>query len=246
MSDAHTVAVVASRLETWAPRHTAESYDNVGLQVGRSSAVVTGIVVALDLTPQVIAEAETAGANLIITHHPLFFAPIKAITSASLVGSMALRMAEAGISHYAIHTNLDAARGGVSFALARQIGLENVTFLSERESDSDGTSTGLGAIGVLAPTMSTADFLAHVADSLGVPHLRHVSTPPREIRKVAVCGGSGSSLLDAALERGADAYVTADVKYHQFFDALDATGQPRLVYVDAGHYESEAVTEDLL
>ena len=241
-----TVEQIARRLEDWAPRETAESYDNTGLQLGRPEAEVTRGLIALDLTPAVIDEAKQLGANLIITHHPLFFAPIKALTSASLVGSMALRLAELGIAHYAIHTNLDVASGGVSFALAERLSLKKTRFLQERPASADGETYGLGAIGTLPNPMSGSAFLQFVASQLGLPSLRHVVAEDAMIATVAVCGGSGSSFLPAAIQAGADAYVTADVKYHQFFDALDSNGNPFIAYLDVGHYESEVFTEDLL
>jgi putative NIF3 family GTP cyclohydrolase 1 type 2 len=105
--------------------------------------------------------------------------------------------------------------------------------------------TGLGAVGTLAARLSSGDFLQHVCTALGTPAVRAIQAE-RPIRRVAVCGGSGSSFLPLALAAGADAYVTADLTYHLFFDALDAEGQPRLTYVDAGHYETERVTEELL
>ncbi len=241
-----TLAHIARRLEEWAPLETAESYDNSGLQLGRLEMEVTRGLIALDLTPAVVEEAGRTGANLVITHHPLFFAPIKALTSASLIGSMALRLAELGIAHYAIHTNLDVASGGVSFALANQLGLEGLRFLEERDPSAEGEPCGLGAMGSLAEPMPGADFLQHVAGSLGLSSLRHVMADNAVISSVAVCGGSGSTFLQTALREGADAYVTADVKYHQFFDALDASGHPAIAYLDVGHYESEVFTEDLL
>ncbi len=241
-----TVEQIARRLEAWAPPETAESYDNTGLQLGRPEGEVTGGLIALDLTPAVITEASRIGANLIITHHPLFFAPIKALTSESLIGSMALRLAELGIAHYAIHTNLDMVSGGVSFALADRLSLEKVRFLQERDPSAEGDACGLGAIGTLPGPMSGSAFLQFVASQLGLSSLRHVIAEDAVITSVAVCGGSGSTFLPTAIREGADAYVTADVKYHQFFDALDNDGHPAIAYLDVGHYESEVFTEDLL
>ncbi|MBO6575532.1 MAG: Nif3-like dinuclear metal center hexameric protein [Rhodothermales bacterium] len=238
-----TIAELTALLEEWAPAASAESWDNSGLQIGRPETTVTGVVVALDLTPAVIQEARRLGANLVITHHPMFFSPIKQITPATLVGSMALQLAESGLAHYAIHTNLDAAREGVSFALARKLGLNHLEFLQERADDSE---TGLGTVGEYDEPIPIEAFLARIADALAVNGVRHVSSPGMRVRRVAVCGGSGSSFLALALASAADAYVTADVKYHQFFDALNPDGTPALAYVDVGHYESEAMTEELL
>jgi dinuclear metal center YbgI/SA1388 family protein len=244
MGDA-TVRDIARSLEDWAPLSAAEPWDNPGLQVGRWDCRVTRGLIALDLTPEVIGEAEATGSNLIITHHPLFFEPIKAITASSLVGAMALGLAERQIAHYAIHTNLDAARGGVSFALARQLGIQDPEFLMPSDGEGE-TPRGIGTIGNLAEPVSLEDFLQLVASALGSPALRHSGDPHRLVERVAVCGGSGNAYLSAAVARGADAYVTGDVKYHQFFDALDPEGRPLIAFVDAGHYETEAETEALL
>lgn len=332
MSTHPTIADVARLLETWAPRATAESYDNVGLQLGDARRTVSGGIVALDLTHEVIDEALAAGANLIITHHPVIFRPAKQITSDSLTGHLLLRLAEAGMALYAIHTNLDNAEAGVSFALAETLGLHHVRLLNGKPdlrstvvfhfepqatdhlyavlqnigfghpeicqsdvrflpSHDDATTSpdghtltisidrwhvsklvallqgqlgsalrsyhvvptaeahahvGLGAIGELTEAESLATFLERVAVRLKADALRYVGDADQRIRRVAVCGGSGSSFINQALAADADAYVTADVTYHTWFNALDADGAPRLALIDPGHYETEAMTEDLL
>ncbi|MBN8589084.1 MAG: Nif3-like dinuclear metal center hexameric protein [Rhodothermia bacterium] len=128
-----TVREIAYFLEKWAPRAVAETYDNVGLQVGRMDMAVNGVLVALDLTHDVIDEAKRLGANLIITHHPNIFRPVKNVSDAGYVSYLALRLAEERIAHYAFHTNLDNAKDGVSFALAKLLGLGKVRFLDEKE-----------------------------------------------------------------------------------------------------------------
>lgn len=315
------LAEVAAALEAWAPPGTAQSYDNVGLHVGDARRRVERAVLALDLTPAVLAEAQERGATLIVTHHPLFFHPLRRLTAGGFVGELALRLAEAGIALYCIHTNLDAAPGGVSFALARQLGLEDVRFLDtlgealyrltaavpaphadaletaladagarrlrrvsllgpadEVQLDLEvarwdlGRLTqaleaahpaatphydvipveqpyrhaGLGAVGTLPAPEPLSRFLARIAERLGAESLRYAGDPEATVETVAVCGGSGSSFTPQAMAAGADAYVTADVTYHKFFDVLDAAGRPRMALIDAGHYETEAVTESLL
>lgn len=125
-----TVSDIARVLEEWAPRGLAQTWDNVGLQVGRPDAEVTRAVLALDMTPQVLEEARAMHAELIVTHHPLLFRGIKQVTPDDLVPSLVLGLAESGIALYSIHTNIDAARDGVSFELARRLGVQDVTFLS--------------------------------------------------------------------------------------------------------------------
>ncbi len=125
-----TVQEILEFLERWAPPATAQSYDNVGLQVGRLGADVTRAVVALDMTPDVLREAESVGAELIVTHHPLLFKGVKQLTEGPLVPELALRLAEAGVALVSAHTNLDAAVGGVNFELARRLGLQHVAVLT--------------------------------------------------------------------------------------------------------------------
>ena len=245
-----TIGDIGKALEAWAPRDSAQEYDNVGLQVGDARRAVTRALIALDLTPAVLAEAKQHEATLIITHHPLLFHPLRSVTADGFVSSLALRLAEAGIALYSIHTNLDAALGGVSFALADLLDLEDIRFLdpfgNEAPGDPSNAQTGLGALGRLDPPMPLSAFLQRVAERLQAGSLRYAGDLDATLETVAVCGGSGSSFTGQALRAGADAYVTADVTYHRFFDVLDTDGQPRMALIDAGHYETEALTESLL
>ena len=133
MEDLPTIATVTSALEAWAPPGSAQDYDNVGLQVGDASRSVQTGLLALDATPQVLEEAERIDADLIVTHHPLLYQGLDGVTADGYVSNLALRLAEAGIALYSIHTNLDAAPGGVSFALADRLGLTDVGFLDGYE-----------------------------------------------------------------------------------------------------------------
>lgn len=342
-----TVQHIAKALESWSPKNSAQNYDNVGLQIGRNNAAVTRCLIALDLTPHVIGEAIALGAELIITHHPNIFRPLKHVTNGGYVNEMALRLAENKIAHYAIHTNLDAAMNGVSFALAAQLGLQNVHFLEPFadsllkivvfvpethaaivrealrnagagnignyeacafETQGNGyfrplekahpaigevgtletvrelriemqvekwhlgkvisamkavhpyeevaydvyslqqpsTQVGMGAIGELPEAISLEDFLHGVCTALDTNVVRVAANPEKPIRKVAVCGGAGSSLIGLAQSKGADAFITADITYHFFFNTYNEHGTPEMAIVDVGHYESEAITEKLL
>ncbi len=248
-----TIGDVGEALEGWAPLGSAQEYDTVGLQVGDERRAVHRALIALDLTPAVLDEAKRHEATLIVTHHPLLFHPLRSLTTDGFVSSLALRLAEAGIALYSIHTNLDAAPGGVSFALAEHLGLEDIRFLDPFYDEADGypaeqphTQTGLGAIGRLAAPMLLSRFLQRVAERLQAGSLRYVGNLETPVETVAVCGGSGSSFTGQALRARAQAYVTADVTYHTFFDVLDTDGRPRMALIDAGHYETEAITESLL
>ncbi len=239
-----TIADVADFLEGWAPVSSAQSYDNVGLQVGDPAVAVETGLIALDMTPAVLREAKSLDASLVITHHPLIFHPLRRITPHAFHSNLALRLAESGIALYSIHTNLDAASGGVSFVLAETLGVRDVDFLTAF--DDGDRHVGLGAIGELDESMALDEFLGSVAKSLRAGSLRYAADPDRAIKRVAVCGGAGAEFVSAALAAGADAYVTSDVKYHVFFEVLDNEGLPRIAFIDAGHYETEAMTEELL
>jgi dinuclear metal center YbgI/SA1388 family protein len=243
-----TLQAISNALEIWAPPESAQSYDNVGLQVGDPDRAVRKVLIALDATPAVLEEAQNIGADLIITHHPLLFKPLRHLTPQTFVSNLAFRLAQSGIALYSIHTNLDAAPAGVSFALAHHLGLEDVRFLDifQNANDSGSKQTGLGAIGRLAAPETLTVFLKRVADRLEAPALRYTGTPDQPVQSIAVCGGSGSSLVAKAIEAGADAFVTADITYHIYFDALYVDGTPRIALIDAGHYETEFITEQLL
>ncbi len=343
-----TVSDLLAALDRWCPFALAMDWDNTGLNVGDPAADVSGGIVALDLTHDVLDEARAAGANVVVTHHPLVFKPLKRVVAGAGVGGLAHRCAREGVSHIALHTNLDVAPGGVSHALAADLGLVDVAVLVPTEgatlklvtfvppthadavraalagagaghigaylgcafesagtghfrpdeharpftgtapgtdeatnevrievevaralapravaalraahpyeqvvydliaAEQPSTTHGLGAIGRLPEPMTGEAFLAHVCRVLGEDALRVSGDAGRTIARVAVCGGSGSDFAGAALRAGADAYVTADVTYHRFFDTLDAHGAPAMLTVDARHDATERVAERLL
>jgi len=339
-----TVAEIIEVFEDWAPASTAESYDNVGLQLGSPADRVSRALVSLDLTPDVADEAVDLGVDLVVTHHPPIFKPVRAIRADDLVGSMLLRLARSGIALVAAHTNLDAARGGVSYALADVLGLRDLTTLSpstaatvklatfvpashvdavaEAMSSSGGgrigdytecafqvtgsgrfrvppdgnpaigapgsrafveevrlemeveraripgvvralveahpyeevaydvvhlenpsTRTGMGVVGDLAAPRRIDDFVGFVAERLDAGGIRFSADSDAMIRRVAVCGGAGSSLVGAARRAGADVLVTGDVSYHRYFEAMMPDGSFAMALIDAGHYETERPAE---
>lgn len=230
-------------LEEWAPQSTKLEYDNVGLLVGDHKQHVRKILACLDVTEDVADEAAAAGADLIIAHHPLIFKKLSRITRSDMTGSLICKLIRNDISLIAAHTNLDAAPGGVSHVMAERLGLQGVQFLKEEipAGDQGDASVGqnrqpagFGAIGSFPEPVSVEDFLSFVSDKLKCGGIRH-SGSPESIRKVAVCGGAGSFLAEEALRQQADAFVTSDLKYHDFF-----TETGSFLLVDAGHYETEA------
>ncbi len=219
------VCDVYNFINEFAPFKTAAGFDNAGFLIGDKSAEVTGITVALDCYAGVIDEAVKNGCNLIVTHHPVIFDPLKKITADSRV----YKLIKNGISVISAHTNLDAANGGVNDCLAKKIGLFNVTGVGETQ---DGVfEYRIGEINA----MPADDFAAHLAKVLGV-RVKYCGGKG-DISKVAICGGSGGSLLCEAAALGADALVTADCKHSAFVDA-DESGT---ALFDCGHFNTEDV-----
>lgn len=220
---------VTAALEQFAPLPLQEGYDNAGLQIGLTTErEVSGVLLCLDVTEKVVAEAEARGCNLIVAHHPLLFRPLRQIcgrTQAERVAAMALR---ADVAVYAAHTNLDNAPGGVSFEMAAQLGLEDVHFL---QPVGDG---GSGAVGKLPRALAAEEFLALVGRVFGSRVLLHNGFRGRKIERVALCGGAGDYLLGEAAAQGADCFLTGEVHYHTFFGYEET-----MLICALGHYESE-------
>jgi dinuclear metal center YbgI/SA1388 family protein len=330
-----TIGKFQDLLEEWIPPATAWKGDNCGIQVGRTGSKITNILLALDATLEVAHEAAARGANLIVTHHPLLFHPLRSLTEKSRAGEIALYLAEHKICLYAAHTNLDHVRGGVSFRMASLLGLQSVRTLSplpetlvkvavfvppshlekvakamhdagggrftnyqecsfrsegigtfkgmdeakpfigtkgilERTSEvklempvekwnlratmagmfrehpyeevaydisplhNENKEYGLGAIGEFTRPIPQEKLLPLVKKVFGTPFLRYTEKRTKMVKKVAVCGGAGSELVSEAIQQNADAFITADIKYHGFQDA-----EQNILLVDAGHFETE-------
>ena len=323
-------------IEEWAPPGAAWDKDNPGIQVGSGEKQIKNVFLTLDLNEKSLEQAITKKCNFIFTHHPLIFKPlIKINTGKDPKAKLIEKIIKNDITVFTAHTNLDFTKGGVSFVLAEALGLRNITFLENEESNQykivvhvpdkftvnvgtamfnagagkigeyekcsnlyKGIGTfegseksnpaigkklrfesvaedrfevivtewdlnkvisamkmvhpyeepaydiyplknkninyGAGAIGELKNPLTVNNFLTHICNSLKTGNLRYTKGTGRKIKKVAVCGGSGSDLLNKAIAAGADAFVTADVKYHSFQD-----GENKILFVDAGHYETE-------
>lgn len=242
MSTPVTVAQLAEFLESIAPLDLQEPYDNAGLLTGDPGMAVTGVLTALDMLEPVIDEAIAHGCNVVVAHHPIIFKGLKRLTGAHYVERVVIKAIRAGIALYAIHTNLDSVLDrGVNERIAQRLGLDDIRILASKAAGGYNGDVGMGAIGVLPDPISLTSFLAHLKGTMGCQVIRHTDWDTRPIRKVAVCGGSGSFLLIEALRAGADAFVTADYKYHEFFEA-----DGRILIADIGHYESEQFTINLL
>ena len=226
-----TVQDIASVIEEFAPLPLQEDYDNAGLQVGFRDRHVSAVMLCLDVTDEVLEEAIRRKCDMIVSHHPLIFRGLKNLTGADDTQRIAIRALEAGVAIYSAHTNLDSTWNGVSHEMAHMLGVTGIEVLSPRAGD---PRSGLGVIGDIEPTPKL-EFLRKVKEKFGVKALRYsTQSPALVIKRVALCGGSGASLIRDALSAGADLYVTGDVKYHDFTTyGLD------MVIADIGHYESE-------
>jgi len=324
-----------------APLTYQESYDNSGLQTGDPEAVITGVLLTLDCTLAVVEEAISQNCNLIITHHPVIFKPLKKLTGSNEVEQVIIKAIRHQIAIYACHTNLDNVLPGVNAKIAEKIGLVNTSILAPKKGDllklitfvplentdavlqalyaagagqignykncsfqSGGTGTftpnskakpflgkinqaeevnenrlevifpehlktavvealinthpyeevaydlyrtenqnqevGAGMVGELPEILSATNFITELKEKMELTAIRHTQLLNKPIRKVAVCGGAGSFLINSALNQQADVFITADLKYHDFFAA-----ENRIILVDIGHYESEVFTKDL-
>lgn len=227
------VSDILSFLEEKAPCGLKLEFDNVGHLVGRAGQEVHKVLVALDITDEVIEEAKEWGAELIVSHHPLIFFAVKSVTDESWVGRRILRMAEEGIAAICMHTNLDAAQGGVNDALMKALGAE--------VSETLDPVSGIGRIGELPEPMDFGGFLAYVKSALAVNGLRYHDAG-RPVRRIGCCGGSGGGDIALAHEAGCDCYVTADVKYDQFLEAKNLG----IGLIDADHFCTENVVVPVL
>jgi dinuclear metal center YbgI/SA1388 family protein len=228
-----TVGDILKYIETLAPRSMKMDWDNVGLLCGSKATPVTKVLVALDPFEGVCREAAQWGAQLIVTHHPVIFQAPKAITDETSVGRSILQLCAHGISAINAHTNLDCAPGGVNDVLAKKLALVNVQVVDPEGTDENGNEWGLLRMGEL-PEQPLDAFLNRVKTLLGCEGLRYVDGG-KPVRKVAVGGGSCAGEMLDALRAGCDTFVTADVKYNQFWDARDLG----INLIDAGHFATE-------
>ena len=231
---------ITDAIEQYAPLRLQEEWDNAGIQVGDPEAEVSGVLLCTDVREEIIDEAIERGANLIISHHPLIFHGLKKIAGNSYIERIVARAIKNDITIYAAHTNMDSAQGGVNFKIAQKLWLNNVQVLDPQPQQPgyEGTS-GLGVIGDIPPTPAM-QFLQHVKDTFEVSTLRYCGDTNRTVSRIALCGGAGAFLVKKAVELNADLFITADMKYHDFFGL-----ENRIIIADIGHYESEHFTKEI-
>lgn len=230
---------ISAAIEAFAPLSLQESYDNAGLQVGLPDAEVHAVLLCLDVTEEVVREALERKCDMIVSHHPLIFRGLKSLTGADATQRLAMLALREGISIYSAHTNLDAARGGVSHEMANMLNLRNVRVLHSEGNPDD--ATGIGVVGDITPT-PRLEFLRRVKEKFGVASLRYGQQwPGIVVRRVALCGGSGAQFITDAIASGADLYITGDLKYHDF-----TSHGADILLADIGHYESELCSMKIL
>ncbi len=219
-----TVKHISDYIDSIAPYNNKCEWDNCGILIGDKDKEVKKIGFTLDLTSEVINDAKENGVDLIITHHPIIFRPMKNF----LKGNLAYDLAVSGISAISAHTSFDCANGGVNDVLCELLGINNTQGIPDEE-----CPVSMARIGEIEP-MSSVDFTKKVADVLGTTC--RVADSENIIKKVAVCGGSGpDELIFTAASMGADAVVTGEIKHHIFLAAKEIG----ITAIQAGHFETE-------
>lgn len=231
-------------LDELAPKEYACEWDNVGLLCGSIHKEIKRIYIALDATDEVIEEAAAAGADMLLTHHPLIFKGLKRVTADDFTGRRIMRMIQSDMSYYAMHTNFDVCV--MADLAAEQMGLSDTVVLEET-GVRKGSPCGIGVVGQLPEyksmagdlhnTMRLADCAELVKEKFDVDKVKVFGKPESVVRLAALCPGSGSSVIGKAIELGADVLITGDIDHH---DGIDAVAN-NLCVIDAGHYGLEHI-----
>lgn len=233
----HKVKDIADYIEILAPKNLAEPWDNVGLMVGDYEKTVNTVFICLDITSENVKRAIDTGADMIVSHHPLIFSPLKRIIESDISGRIVQNLIKNDISAYSAHTNLDHATGGTNDALANKLGLENVRRFTDEEclDESGNPIDNIGRIGELNTPMGVEDFVSLTKSVLGCTTIKYVGTSGDTVKNVALCSGAGGDGIYTAYRAGADVYVTSDVRHHEAQLAFELG----INLIDAGHFETE-------
>ena len=222
---------IINSIESVAPRSAQADWDNSGMQVGDTGRDIQSILLTTDVTPDVVDEAIMSGCQLIVSHHPLLFHGLKQVCGQTPQARVVERAIKHNIAIYSAHTSLDSVAGGINTTLADKLGLTDYHFLTE---------SGLGVIGQLPESVSFLDFIEQIYAKLQCTYVRYTRPAKPMIQTIALCGGSGAEFIDEAINQGADVYLTADCKYHEF---QQADGQIGLIDID--HWISERHARDI-
>ena len=233
------IVKVLSALEQFAPLPLQEDYDNAGLQIGLTETELSGALLCLDVTEEIVDEAVALGCNLIVSHHPLIFRKLRRITDEDAVQRTVMKAIRNNICVVSMHTNMDSARGGVNYKIAEKMGLEQLRFFGKQQTV-DGVDGGEGVMGELPDPVAADDLVIMLKRTFDVECVMANQLLRRPIRRIAVCGGAGGFLLDGAIVHGADAFVTGEMHYHQYF------GHEQQIQIAViGHYQSEQFTNEI-
>lgn len=230
---------VVKVIEDAFPPRYQEDYDNTGLQVGMMFAPCRGVLMCVDVTPEIIAEAEQKGCNLIVSHHPLIFKPLKSVSAVNRVDLSLYKAIKNDRAIYSCHTSVDnAPEVGVSWVMAKMLGLTDVESLSAHGEE----GIGAGVVGNLPEALTQEELVAKVKSTFGSPVARCSALTPEhgKISRVALCGGAGSFLIPRAVDAGAQAFIASDCKHNEFLDYAYS-----IFLIDIGHFEGEECTKHI-
>lgn len=230
---------ITAAIEAQFPLRLAMDWDNPGLLCGRADKEVHHVIAALDATDEVIEQAVSEGADLILTHHPMIFRPIAKINEDTSVGRRVIRLIQHDISYYAMHTNFDVGKGGMADLVAERLGIGARTPLEQTGEAEDGTPIGIGFVGELSAPCTAKALAEFVKTSFAIPALDYYDGG-RMIQRIAVCPGSGHGMYKYACAAGADAFVTGDMGHHDGLDAIE----DGVSLIDAGHFGLEHIYTD--
>lgn len=236
------LADIIAVLERMAPPSLAEAWDAVGLQIGDPHRRIGSVWVALDPGPDVVTAACRSRADLLITHHPLFFRPLQRIEIGTPSGTVIEQAVRHRLAIYCMHTNLDAAAGGLNDLLARRLGLRRLRPLRLPDDITARPHPGIGRLGTLKRPMGLSDLARWVKQRLGAASVRMAGDPALCVRHVALVTGSGGSAVGGFLRTEADAFISGDLRYHEVREIEYA----RRGVVDVGHFHSEHLMVDAI
>ncbi len=227
-------------LEQWAPPGLQEEWDNSGLCIGNPDTPVTGVLVCLDCNKEIVEEAVANDINMIVSHHPLIFRGLKQLCDITPVEQTVAMAIRNNMIVYSMHTNADKIMDGVSGAMARALSMTNVSILAPDAVCQDKTEPcGMGVVGDLPEAMAPEAFFDLLKKVFFTPIIKASPIIYPAVSRIALCGGSGSSLIPYAMRSGAQIFVSADFNYHIWFETI-----PRMMLADIGHYESETGVQD--
>ncbi len=221
-------------LEIVAPLHWQEDYDNAGLIIGNKEEKCTGVIICLDVFKQTLLEAIDKGCNMIVAHHPFIYKGLKKIDFDRQINDILKLAFTHNIAIYAAHTNMDNAKTGVSYMLSKALEVENICRLEKSRFPNEENFWGGGAIGELKSETMVKEYLLRIKKNLGIGAIKYIGDEKKKIKRIGFCGGSGSFLIENAIDKGCDIYLTGDLKYHDYLSNED-----KIVLADIGHFESE-------